>query len=67
MLLSKILQIYNLSVKQFESRMKPHVVWVLIQNQRACKGYQQSAKFADTWNFATKLEGTYNNKPRLDL
>ena len=39
------LLIYNLNVKQFGSRMKPHILWGFIWIQIVCKGHQRSSKF----------------------
>ena len=40
-----ILLICNLTVKQFGSQMKPHLLWVFIWIQIVCKGHQRSLKF----------------------
>jgi len=40
-----MLLIYNLSVKQFGSQMRPHVLLGLIWIQTVCKGHQRSSKF----------------------
>ena len=36
----------NLSAKQFEFQMRPHILWGLVWIQNVCKGHQGSLKFA---------------------
>ena len=43
--MESLLLVYNLSVNQFGSQMRPHIfLWGLIWIQSGCKGHQQSTK-----------------------
>ena len=59
---SKMLQIYNLSIKQFESQVRPHILWGLIWIQIVCKGHQWSLKFTAS---KQRVESWINNCVRI--